>query len=261
MRFLDLTTPCRCQASRKSPNSNPQGGPAGRNMIALRASTMIPDKSTAGRRYPWSPPDSRSACALESAQAKGFSLIEVVVSIGILAIGLAATAWLVAATITGTARARYMSQAATLASEKLEDLNRWPSNDLHVYAPVGGAAGSLTADVVQSVTSGGISADVNYYDEISISASGGAISEVITALDDSGNTIYKTTVHQPDGTIVSTTSTAAAPPGAISNVYKRRWLIEADQPVAGVRRVTVLITLTDLSVRPPVSFQMSMVRP
>lgn len=191
----------------------------------------------------------------------GFTLIEVVVSIGVLAIGLAATALLIAATVTGTARARHMSQAATLASEKLEDLNRWPSADPHVFAPSGGTAGSLTADLVQSVTSGGISADVNYYDEISISASGGAISEVVTALDDSGTTIYKTTIHQPDGRIVSATSTAAPPPGGNSNVYKRRWLIEADQPVAGVRRVTVLVTLMDQTIRPPISFQISMVRP
>ncbi len=250
MRFLGLTSPCARQAARKSPNGNPQGGPAGRLMNALRASAIF------HRR-----PRVRRAGTTQTAQASGFTLIEVVVSIGVLAVGLAATAWLVAATLTGTTRARYMSQAATLASEKLEDLNRWPSADPHVFAPAGGTAGSLAADVVQTVTSGGTAADVNYYDEISISASGGAISEVVTTLDDSGTTIYKTTVHQPDGTIVSTTSDEAAPPEAVSNVYKRRWLIEADQPVAGVRRVTVLVTLTNRDVRPPVSFQMSMVRP
>ena len=61
-----------------------------------------------------------------------------------------------------------------------------------------------------------------------------------------------------------------------SPTFHRRWIIEADSPVAGVsaiclpgtRRVTVLVTLMDLSVQmytkstqPTVSFQMSMVRP
>jgi hypothetical protein len=51
--------------------------------------------------------------------------------------------------------------------------------------------------------------------------------------------------------------------------FHRRWIIEANTPVAGVssicmsgtRRVTVLVTLMDQSVKPPVTFQMSMVRP
>ena len=191
----------------------------------------------------------------------GFTLIEVVVSIAILAIGLTATAWLIAGTMTSTARARYMSQAATLASEKLEDLNRWPLDDPHVYAPAGGTAGSLAADIVQNVSVSGTTTDVNYFDRISLSASGGAISETISGLDVSGTTVYKTTVHRPDGTISSTTSNSPAPAGAASNVFRRRWLIEADQPVTGVRRVTVLVTLEDQSVQPPVTFQMSMVRP
>jgi hypothetical protein len=51
--------------------------------------------------------------------------------------------------------------------------------------------------------------------------------------------------------------------------FHRRWIIEANTPVAGdssiclpgTRRVTVLVTLMDLTVQPPVTFQMSMVRP
>ena len=160
--------------------------------------------------------------------ARGFTLVEVVVSIGILAIGLTATAWLIASTMTGTTRARYMSQAATLASEKLEDLNRWPTDDPHVYVAPGGTAGSLAADVVQTVSVGGTSADVNYFDQISLSASGGAISETVTSLDDAGSTVYTTTVHRPDGTITSTTSSTPAPAGANTNIFKRRWLIEAN---------------------------------
>jgi hypothetical protein len=38
-------------------------------------------------------------------------------------------------------------------------------------------------------------------------------------------------------------------------------VIEQDQPVPGVRRITVLVTLMDQTVQPPVTYQMSMVRP
>jgi hypothetical protein len=62
-----------------------------------------------------------------------------------------------------TARSRYMSLAATLASEKLEDLNRWPANDPDVAVTSGSTAGSLTSDIVQSVTVNGSTNDVNYY--------------------------------------------------------------------------------------------------
>ena len=44
--------------------------------------------------------------------------------------------------------------------------------------------------------------------------------------------------------------------------FHRRWIIEADTPVTGVRRVTVLVTLNATNVQPNnAQFQMSMVRP
>jgi prepilin-type N-terminal cleavage/methylation domain-containing protein len=57
----------------------------------------------------------------------GFSILEVIIAITVLAVGLSAMAALVASSLSGTERARYMALATTLASEKLEDLNRWPS--------------------------------------------------------------------------------------------------------------------------------------
>jgi hypothetical protein len=49
--------------------------------------------------------------------------------------------------------------------------------------------------------------------------------------------------------------------------FLRTWLIEANPPLGtsgqvmnGTRRITVLVTLTDQSVQPPVTFQMSEVR-
>ncbi len=190
--------------------------------------------------------------------ARGFTLAEVIVAIAVLAIGLMAMAFLMAQTMSGTDRSKYMSLAATLASEKLEDLNRWPASDPNVAVTTASTAGSLTADIVQNVTVGASTNDVNYFDEIMFSAAGGAISEMVSGLDATGNAVYTTTSHQPNGRINISTSTL---PGSTALAFKRRWLIEKDAPVPGVRRITVLVFLEDQTVRPPVSFQMSMVRP
>jgi hypothetical protein len=65
---------------------------------------------------------------------------------------------------------------------------------------------------------------------------------------------------------VDTTATTAAPSGSGIIEFHRRWLIESNPVVNGIaltgsRRVTVLVTLSNLAVKPAVSFQMSMVRP
>jgi len=192
---------------------------------------------------------------------RGFTLIEIVVAIAVLAIGLTATAALIAQVLGGTERSHFVGQAVTLASEKLEDLNRWPASDPNVFVPSGSTtAGSLTSDVVQNVTSGGTTESVNYFDDVLFSASGGSIAETRSGLDGSGNPTYSTTSHAPDGTVTTTTSSSApTTDGAIS--FKRRWIIEKDQPATGVRRITVLVTLNNSTMSPPISFQMSMVRP
>jgi len=196
---------------------------------------------------------------------RGFSLLEVVVSVGVLAIGMTSMAFLIAQTVRGTDRSKYMSLAATLASEKLEDLNRWPTNDPHIAAPPGGSAGSLTSDQVNNVIVGGVTTSVNYFDQMAVSVSGGAYSQVVTSLNDSGQTLYTRTTHQPDGTIQTVTSPSGVLPTAPwmqgTVLYKRRWLIERDVPVARVRRITVRVTLEGPFVQPPVNFQMSTVRP
>src|SRR5271157_1966879 len=79
-------------------------------------------------------------------RARGFALIEVLVALVVLAIGLVSLAALTAQMENGTERARFMGLAANLATEKLEDLNRWPSWDPNVSAPAGGTSGSLTTD-------------------------------------------------------------------------------------------------------------------
>ena len=184
-------------------------------------------------------------------QAAGFSLMEVLIAISILVVGLTAMASLVAQSMGGTQNARYLGLATTLTSEKLEDLNRWPSVDPHVAA-----GGSLTSDSA--------SGSLNYYDDIDLANTTGQISET-TSSTTGGTTTYTSVIHNATG-YVQTNSNTSAPTGSGIIAFHRRWLIEANPVVNGItltgsRRVTVEVTLTNQSVQPTVSFQMSLVRP
>jgi len=67
-----------------------------------------------------------------------------------------------------TRQSKYMSIAATLASEKIEDLSRWQSDNPQLCVPTGSAStGSLTANILQTTTCpSGSTSSVNYYDDI-----------------------------------------------------------------------------------------------
>ncbi len=78
--------------------------------------------------------------------SRGFTIIEVLVSAFILGVGLTAVAGLVGSILAGTTTSEQMTQAATLATEKLEDLNRYPATDPNVAVTSGTSAGSLTSD-------------------------------------------------------------------------------------------------------------------
>jgi Tfp pilus assembly protein PilV len=188
-------------------------------------------------------------------------MVEVLVATFVLIVGLVAVAGVVGSTLGNTARSAYMTQAATLATEKLEDLNRYPSSDPHIYAVSGTPAGGLASDVLNDVTANGVTVPINYYDEEYFSPTQGALVETSSTLDVNGNTQYTTTTYTPAGQITNSAQTTVAPSTQGSIAFKRRWVIEKDLPVAGVRRVTVLVTLINQSVQPPVTFQMSMVRP
>ena len=102
---------------------------------------------------------------------------------------------------------------------------------------------------------------MNYYDEVYFSPAEGALQEATTSFDANGNPQYTTISYTPDRVMCSIGAfvDAAERRGSIS--FKRRWEIDLNQPVTGVRRITVLVTLQNQSVQPPVTFQMSMVRP
>jgi prepilin-type N-terminal cleavage/methylation domain-containing protein len=202
-----------------------------------------------------------SKLRLKGGPARGFSLIETLVAMMVMSIGLVALCGLAAQTMVGTSRSEYSSLAADLATEKLEDLSRWPTFDPNVYAAAGATVGDLASDKSANVTSGGIPTElVNYYDDVEISDSQGAISETVSQVV-AGATSWKTTSHNPDGSITTSTSTTqnTADKGAIG--FHRRWTVEMDKPVTGLRRVTVLVTLENSYLKAPVTFQMTMVRP
>jgi Tfp pilus assembly protein PilV len=181
--------------------------------------------------------------------------LEVLIAITVLVIGLSAMAALVTQTLSGTDRARYLSTATTLASEKLEDLNRWPASitytDPHI-AP----GGSLSSDSSSS--------SYNYYDDVDLSNTNGEVIES-TASTSGGSTTYNNVIHYATG-YVDTSATNTAPSSAGNIIFHRRWLIEANPVVNGVtltgsRRVTVVVTLTNQAIQPPVTFEMSLIRP
>lgn len=191
--------------------------------------------------------------ASKRAPNAGFSLLEVLIAITVLTIGLSAMAALVASSLSGTEKARYMALATTLVSEKLEDLNRWPgwpSPDPHVTA-----GGSVTTDTAVSTSSG----TLNYYDDVNLSSTNGQISETIATTGGG----YQSVIHMATGQVIPN-GTSAPSTGSGTLDFHRRWLIEGNPSVNGVtltgaRRVTVVVTLQ--SFLPTVSFQMSAIRP
>jgi prepilin-type N-terminal cleavage/methylation domain-containing protein len=183
----------------------------------------------------------KSLLLRKPSRERGFTLIETLVSLAVLTIGLMSVAALMSQMVGTSAKSRGMSTAALLASEKLEDLvhysNSVPPANL-------GAGGSLAADVA------------GYFDDVQISSSNG-----VSARTTSEGGVAETIVHRADGTV--TVAAGNAPPAdPDAQIYDRRWTIATGVPVAGMRTITVLVTLTNQPANTAaVSFQVSTVRP
>ena len=226
----------------------------------------------------------------------GFTILEVLAAIIILTIGATAVAGLAGVLLTRGRQSKYMTLAATLASEKLEDLSHWPSNastatgvdlsspQICVPSPAT-TEGSLSSNVTTSITCNGNTATVSYFDYVSIDITDGSACLTpgagcfaeTTSSTVSGVTTYYTTYHSPNGQIAPPSVTGSTTAPANFSTFQRNWLIEANTPVAstqsagvyipGTRRITVLVTLLQNPVPagtvppPTVSYQMSMVRP
>ncbi len=192
----------------------------------------------------------------------GFTLIEVMVSIAILAVGLLGVAALISSTMSSGTSARFVNMANVLASEKLDGLNKWPASDPNVACATT-TCGSLTGTATCA------SGDA-YCDEVTMTESAGADYETQTQIVD-GTAQTTTIVHTNTGCVDTPTNCGVPDPTGGGSTFTRRWLITmsptistaggATATVTGSRRITVIVNLNDLSVQPPVSFQMSMVRP
>jgi type IV pilus modification protein PilV len=175
----------------------------------------------------------------KKSRQRGFTLIETMMAILVLTIGLFSVAAVMSTSVNSTARSHYVSTASMLASEKLEDLVRYTSSDTAMNP-----GGSLAADTA------------GYFDNVQISANNGSISE--TTSSGGVSTVY---TQQPGGSVTVTQNAGLPAPTPDSLVFDRRWVITNNTPINGVRTVTVLVTLTNGAVNPPVTFQMSTVRP
>ena len=199
----------------------------------------------------------------QETSAGGFSILEVIVSLAVLSIGLLAVALLISSTSVSGTRARYMNLANVLASDKLDNLNKWPSTDPNV-ACASATCGSLTGGA--TCGSGNI-----YCDTVVVTEASGADYETQTQMVGSPPAAVTTTiVHTSTGCVDTPANCGVANPSGAGSTFTRRWLITPNPTISsaggsttvtGARQITVLVTLNDASFNPPVTFQMSMVRP
>jgi hypothetical protein len=96
---------------------------------------------------------------------------------------------------------------------------------------------------------------------VQLSSGDGGISETSSGKAAAGNTVFTTITHKPDGTVVSTVGATLPPLAQDTLIFGRRWVIEKDQPLPGVSRITVLVTLKNPVLSQTITFQNSMVRP
>src|SRR5262249_35792903 len=106
---------------------------------------------------------------LKPRRSSGFTLIEVIVAIAIMATGLMAVAALMTQLMGSTNNSRYMSAEVTLATEKLEFLNQLQAGD-----PILTPGGSLANDIGPVVGSDGLT-NVWYFDQVQVSSTNGQV--------------------------------------------------------------------------------------
>jgi type IV pilus modification protein PilV len=192
-------------------------------------------------------------------RAGGFTILEVLVAVLVLTFGVLSVAAVIGGAVKNSGRSQYMSTAAMLATEKLEDLSRLPATDLALQMPSGAVnntAGSLTTPTT-NVTIG--SCNVDYTDTVYVSVLNGQFSEITSA---PGNQNYIILTHLANGTVMVVGPTTA--PNITSDMVKftRLWTVERDPTIngatmSGVNRITVLAKVDGAI---PVSYQASMLK-
>ncbi len=199
----------------------------------------------------------KSRCRSRRSQSAGFSVIEVLIAMVIFAIGLLSLAALMFAVNLNTERSRYVGTATLLASEKLEDLNRYSVASTDTAVTPGG---SLSSDIA------------GYNDDVQVQADNGTITEVTYDADTSCYEVFTHSIGSNltvPATASSVGDTSCGTPPTLPNAmgFHRQWLVESPIMVGtnsvNVHRITVLVTSrsSTFSQGKPLTFQISTVRP
>lgn len=190
-------------------------------------------------------------------------MIEVLVSIAVLSIGLMGVAMLVGSTVATGNKAKFMSMANVLASEKLDDLNKLPFYDPNLTPNPGGPLSGPPA----------CAAGDYYCDQVSVNEASGADYETqtqVVTVNGTPTPTAATIVHTNTGCVGTPADCGVANPSGSGSTFTRRWRITLNPTVQtpggpvtinGARRITVRVTLNAASGGNAVAFQMSMVRP
>jgi type IV pilus modification protein PilV len=143
---------------------------------------------------------------INRSRLRGFTLIEVLVSIAILSIGLLSVGALIASTMNTGTNSKFINMANTLASEKLDTLSKWPSTDPNVAA-----GGALTGPAT-------CVAGDDYCDQVTMSESSGANYETQTQIV-SGNPVTTTIVQTNTGCVDTPANCGVANPTGGGYLY------------------------------------------
>jgi hypothetical protein len=190
----------------------------------------------------------------KAASNDGFSLARVFIKVSILVVSMVSTAIFLARISPDSGRSREWNLAGKLAAEKIEELKRLPADDPRLAVTDGRMAGCLTSDVSHVFGAGLDKSMVKYYDEI-VAGEGGASAGADSRT--TGKPTFRNATPKRGTTFGVTTNSNGPAPTA----FNRRWLIQKDVPVAGVKRVTVVVSLEGGGRKPPLTYQLSAVCP
>lgn len=197
---------------------------------------MTPDFATGIRFEP-----KLRARRADADRERAFSVLELMVALFVLLFGFISMAQLIATSIVVNRYSYRLTSLTQLAAEKVEELRARslsdPSFDVAgnpVFpSETRASVGSIGADQTQTLLdASGTSHTVSFFDTVYVNHRTGSITR--TAGPDDTNQ-YQSDVRSLSGTTSSSSSSSS--PTDVS--YRRRWMIEGNQPIPGAIRITV----------------------